>query len=262
MIYDYKYSDIKVPDDFEKSAKVGLSRVIVGSDEIRYKNYRETEITKWGAYENDLHVTADLVKDKIDDLKSKNLVIWSVRSDEDALKCTFRLLQNFGSGAGVKIISVAKKDVEVMELLEEQNANIISLNNWYLSENETLECFVFFSKFRNLVDQWTRKSIFEKPSEIPYQEFAHRSNYASRLPKEFKDHLVKIFDLQGKKLKMDKFPALRSWYKDETVLYNTCARLGLTDDKSKLIIATRMFPNRPVVKGLRDLKSLLLINNL
>ena len=263
MIYDYKYSDIKVPDDFEKNAKVGPSRVIVGSDEIRYKNYRNTETTKWGSsYENDLHVTADLTKSKIDDLKSQSLVIWSVRSDEDALKCTFRLLQNFGSRTGVKIISVAKKDAEVMELLEEQNANIVSLNNWYLSENEVLECFVFFSKFRNLVDQWTRDSIFEKPSEIPYQKFAYRSDYAYRLPKEFKDHLVKIFELQGKKLKMDKFPALRSWYKDEVILRNTCERLDLTGSNSKLIIATRMFPNRPVAKKHRELKSLLLINNL
>ena len=262
LFFDYKYSEIEVPDDFEKKAKVGVSRVIVGSDEIRYKNYRETETTNWGAYENDLHVTADLVKGKIDDLKSKNLVIWSTRSDEDALRCTFRLLQNFGSMAGVKIISVAKRDAEVMELLEEQNANIVSLNNWYLSENEILECFVFFSKFRNLVHQWTLKSIFEKPSEIPYQQFANCSNYDARLPKEFKDHLVKIFDLQGKKLKLDKFPALRSWYKDETIVYNTFERLDLLYYESQLIIAIRMFPNRPVAKEHRKLKSLLLINNL
>lgn len=262
LIYDYKYSEFEVPDDFERTAKAGPSRVIVGSDEIRYKNYRETETTNWGAYENDLHVTADLVKGKIDDLKSKNLVIWSTRSDEDALRCTFRLLQNFGSMAGVKIISVAKRDAEVMELLEEQNANIVSLNNWYLSENEILECFVFFSKFRNLVHQWTLKSIFEKPSEIPYQQFANCSNYDARLPKEFKDHLVKIFDLQGKKLKLDKFPALRSWYKDETIVYNTFERLDLLYYESQLIIAIRMFPNRPVAKEHRKLKSLLLINNL
>ena len=173
------------------------------------------------------------------------------------------MLQNFHARAGIKLISVAKRDAEVMELLEEQNANIVSLNNWYLSENEVLECFVFFSKFSNLVHQWTCKSIFEKPSEIPYQKFANRSDYDHRLPKEFKDHLVKIFELQGKELKMDKFPALRSWYKDHVILENTCGRLGTHIHVSaKVIIASRMFPNRPVAKEHRELKSLLLINNL
>jgi hypothetical protein len=150
-----------------------------------------------------------------------------------------------------------------MELLEEQNDNIISLNNWYLSENELLECFVFFSNFGKLVYQWTRRSIFRKPSEIPYKQYARYSDqYTGRLPEEFRDHLLKIFELQGKELKMDKFPALTSWYKDHVILENTCERLKVNDNNAKVIIASRMFPNRPVAFDHRKLKSYLLINNL
>lgn len=262
LFFDYKYSEIEVPDDFEKKAKASISRVVVGSGEIRYKNYRETETTSWGQLEN-IHVTADLEKSKIDELKSKHLVIWSTRSDDLALKCTYRMLQNFHARAGIKLISVAKKDAEVMEILEEQNENIISLNNWYLSENEILESFVFFSKFGKLVDLWNIHSVFRKPSEIPYHQHAKYSrDYMRRLPKEFIDHLLKIFELQGKELKMDKFPALRSWYKDHVILENTCNRLGAHNTDAKVIIACRMFPNRPVALKYRKIKSYLLINNL
>tara|TARA_R100001480_G_scaffold150146_2_gene150517 strand:- start:178 stop:699 length:522 start_codon:yes stop_codon:yes gene_type:complete len=173
------------------------------------------------------------------------------------------MLQNFHARAGIKLISVAKKDAEVMEILEEQNDNIISLNNWYLSENEILESFVFFSKFGKLVDLWNIHSVFRKPSEIPYHQHAKYSrDYMRRLPKEFIDHLLKIFELQGKELKMDKFPALRSWYKDHVILENTCNRLGAHNTDAKVIIACRMFPNRPVALKYRKIKSYLLINNL
>lgn len=260
LFFDYKYSEIEVPDDFEKTAKAKASRVIVGSDEIRYKKYRETETTKWSNYD-DTHVTSDLVKSKVDSLTSKGFVIWSTRDDEDALKCTYRLLDNL-SVRDTTVISVSKKDVEVMEILEEQNANIVSLDNWYLSENELLECFVFFSKFGNLVDSWRNRSVFRKPEKIPYLQYSQYSrDYMKRLPKEFKDHLVKIFKLQGKKLKLDNLPALASWYKDHTILENTCKRLNVTGD-AWVIIAVRMFPNRPLNRKDNILKSYLLINNL
>lgn len=262
MIYDYKYSDIEVPEEFEKTAKVGASKVIVGTDEIRYKEYRETETNKWGSYVSDLHVTADLKKSKIDDLKTSNLLIWSVRSDEDGLKCTYRMLKNFGQG-GFKVISVAQKDTEVMELLEEQNANIISLNNWYLSENQIFEAFVFFSKFSNLAYKWTKSSYYQKPKSIPYDEFArHSDNFSYRLPQEFCDYLINLFKVQDKKLNLEKLPALTSWYKAESMLESTCERLNINGNRAKPLIAFRLFPNRPVSKEYRALKNYLLINNL
>ena len=262
LFFDHKYSDIEVPEEFEKSAKVGATRVIVGSDEIRYKAYRETENIKWA---DDLLVTADLIKSKVSDLIKKPNVIWSTRNNENGLKCTYRLLKNLKCFGTTSFISVAKKDVEVMEILEEENSNIVSLDNWYLSENDLFECFVFFSKYGNLVSKFIKHSIFRKPLYIPYESYAkHVDHYMNRIPNEFKEHLLKIFKLQGKELQMDKFPALTSWYKDEAIVESTCKRLKIYTESrnAKAMIAIKMFPNRPVSSHYRKLKSYLLINNL
>tara|TARA_R110002153_G_scaffold32343_1_gene97874 strand:- start:4302 stop:6536 length:2235 start_codon:yes stop_codon:yes gene_type:complete len=261
LFFDHRYSEIEVPEEFEKSAKVGATRVVVGSDEIRYKAYRETENNSFRT--GGVEVTADLIKSKVSDLTNKPSIIWSTRDNEDGLKCTYRLLENLKNMKSITLISVSKKDVGVMELLEEEHAHIKSLDNWYLSENETLECFVFFNKFRRLVSLFIESSVFRKPKNIPYIFFANRcNNYNDKLPEEFGEHLLKIFKLQGKKLEMDKFPALVSWYKAENALESMCKKMKISCTDAKVVIANRMFPNRPVENRYSKLKSYLLINNL
>ena len=265
--FDYRYSELEVDEEFEKRAKAGMNRVVVGTDEIRYKEYRETEYVSWKSYDSDLYVTADLKKNKIENLTESGLIIWSIRSEELALRCTWRLLNNLnarGFGTQAKIISVAKRDVEVMEILSEENDNIMNLSDWYTVDNPWLECFVFFQKYGTLVSHWTESlHTYQKPIDIPYVKYASQvHSYCDRLPKGFKEHLVKIFYLQGKELKLDKLPALKSWRKAEKHCNSICKKLGVSDVDSQAIIGIRLAPNRPVSSTWRDLKNNLLINNL
>ncbi len=267
--FDHKYSEIEVPEEFEKSAKVGLNRVVVGSDEIRYKVYRETENTVYNSnLSKGIHtgITSDLIKSKVSDLTNRSNIIWSTRDNEEGLKCTYRMLKNLNNLGTTTIISVSKKDIEVMELLEENHEHIVSLDNWYISENDVLECFVFFHKFHKLVSLYTSNAIFRKPKNIPYNFFSHRCDkYNDYLPIEFGEHLLKIFKLQGKELKMDKFPALTSWYKAESALNSMCEKLKLYSTDGKILLAIKMFPNRPLASTQNNklmIKSYLLINNL
>tara|TARA_R110000765_G_scaffold13295_1_gene40008 strand:- start:1217 stop:3487 length:2271 start_codon:yes stop_codon:yes gene_type:complete len=266
--FDYRYSEIEIPEEFEKSARANSQRVIVGTDEIRYKDYRETETNSYGS-ENNLNVTSDLRKSKVDDLKKVNLVIWSSRSEEEALRCTFRLIRNFScarNNHSLRVISVAKKDIEIMEILEEENDNIVSLDNWYIAENQILEALVFFEKYGILVEDYNKNEVYRKPTSIPYIDDARAvSIYSDRLPEEFVNHLVKIFYLQEKELKLDDLPALVSWRKAEKRLATMCAELGIPVNYSNHgspILAHILAPNRPLSRRFKNTKNILLINNL
>jgi hypothetical protein len=271
---DYKYSEIEVPEEFEKNAKASVGRTVIGSDEIRYKEYRETETNKWRD-STDLEITSDLKKSKVDDVKSiTGLVIWSTRDQEDALRCTYRLLENFAYVGPKTVISVARRDAEVMEILEEERLNIVSLDNWYLDENKLLEAFVFFEKYGTLVGSYVdRDTVYRKPAKIPYLDFANRIRnhnsyidaYKSKLPDSFINHLVNIFHLQGKELNLDGLPALVSWRKAEKHLQTMWKRIefqSFSGKDTRVLLAHLLAPNRPVRSSFRRIKNNLLINNL
>lgn len=259
----FRYSQVEVPDSFEKIVKAHEGRTIVESDHLRFKQFRDTEVEKWRD-SNDLHVTGDLKIATLESLKTKD-IIWSTRSQDDALRCTYRLIENYKRTCrGVMspiIISVANKDAGVMELLEKENSNIISLDNWYLSVNKLFDSLVFFEKFGKLVTKFNLKSCYKKPEHIPYMELRKAvSTYNYRIPSEFIEYLVNLHKLQGKKLELKGLNALRSWYKAEQKLDKTADSLGLSAYESALL-AIILAPNRPVTKEYQELKkNYLLIN--
>ena len=153
-----------------------------------------------------------------------------------------------------------------MEILEEENDNIVSLDNWYIAENQILEALVFFEKYGILVEDYNKNEVYRKPTSIPYIDDARAvSIYSDRLPEEFVNHLVKIFYLQEKELKLDDLPALVSWRKAENRLATMCAELGIPVNYSNHgspILAHILAPNRPLSRRFKNTKNILLINNL
>jgi hypothetical protein len=266
QFFKCKYSDIEVPDSFEKTATLTPTRTIVGTDEIRFKNFRDTETERW-ADRDGLHVTADLSVDTLDNLKTKT-VIWSTRNQDDALKCTFRFIENFRRYCNIPyhtVISVANKDVEIMEILERDNPNIVSLDNWYLSENELFDSFIFFNKFSNLVKAYNDFSIYRKPNSFPYFKYRNAvDNYTYRLPEEFVNYLSNLYKVQGKELNLNGINALRSWCKSEK---NLDFKGAFLKNHSKdpilalVLLAIQLEPNRPLDSAFRKIKqNYLLIN--
>jgi hypothetical protein len=270
QFFKYKYSDIEVPDSFEKSASLSPTRTIVGTDEIRFKLFRETETEKWNN-RNDVHVTGELHVSTLDDLKTKK-VIWSTRDQDEALKYTFRFIENFRRYCNIPaytVISVANKDVEIMETLEEENSNIVSLDNWYLSENELFDSFVFFNKFSSLVEYYNAKGVYRQPNNFPYYKYRSAvQSYKYRLSEEFIDYLLNLYVIQGKQLKLKGLNALRSWAKAEKNLdfkMKFIAKSQISNFKSnelaKVLLAIQLEPNRPLNKAFAEIKqNYLLIN--
>jgi len=253
--FDYKYSEIEVPDEFEKKAKAGINRTLVGTDEIRYRKYRETDNNY---YDGRLSITGDLQISTIESLKGEK-IIWGLRSEEDALKCTLRLLHNFRS-MSTTIISVAKRDAEIMEIMSEECENVINISDWYIDDNLVLETLVFFERYRTLVSCYNSTEAYVKPTKVPYVDmYKHLPDYKRELPTEFINHLVKIFYLQGKSLNLEQLPALESHVKAEQKVNKIEKMLGYVNRRD--VLAFLAAPNRPLAeKCLRD--KLLLINNL
>ena len=252
--FDYKYSEIEVPDEFEKKAKASINRTLVGTDEIRYRKYRQTENHY---YDGRLSITGDLNISTIESLKGEK-VIWGLRSEEDALKCTLRLLFNICKFYSV--ISVAKRDAEIMEIMSEECENVINISDWYIDDNLVLETLVFFERYRTLVSCYNSTEAYVKPTKVPYVDmYKYLPDYKRELPTEFINHLVKIFYLQGKSLNLEQLPALESHVKAETKVNKIDEMLGYVNKRD--ILAFLAAPNRPLAeKCLRD--KLLLINNL
>lgn len=217
-LYTYKYSDLMamVPEEYEKTASVKPGRVILDSDEVRAKVYRPLEINKWVTSEG-LDVTSDLKVLKVADLKTKT-IIWAERSKHLDCLATERLLINFSEN--IKVISVASKDVEVMESLSKENPKLVYIDDWYIDNNPITDCLLFVSKYKDLWDLWLKNSFYRKPKTIPYCNVTMKSSSTllSNLPTEFVDHLTKVYEVHGKSLDLKHFKALTSWYKRESEL--------------------------------------------
>jgi len=256
-LYDLKYSEIIVPDEFEKKPDLVKQKVVLDNDTLRVQVFRSTDVS---AYDDNIQVTSDTLVLKISDLKGTG-VIWSTRENKDALRCTFSLLRNFSSTSKYKVIAIAQRDIPVMEELSKNHSNIKSLDDWYLDpKNEIFEAFVFFSKFGRLVNWWKPgDNIFRKPKVIPYLNYVQFSGiFCNNMPNEFSYYLLQLFDLQGKKLNLGKLKALTSWYSAESSLENLAERLECQSREAKTLLAIHFFPNRPLVNHWKKIKNIYL----
>ena len=262
--YQFKYSEVEVPDEFERNAVVSKTRRILGTDEVRARFLRERETTKWGNMQEH-HVTSDLEVTTIDKLKNDRATfIWGNREEESGLIYTYRLLKNFQMTHNNKIISIAKKDIELFEILSEENDNIINITDWYSTDNELLECFVFFKKFGKLVEGFNKSSVLVKPKNVPYQKYySFLYQFNKRLIPEFEDHLVKIFKLNNYTLNLNRINNLRVFYEIDTFLGKKCKELigSSTMGYNTLapILACEFYPNYPLNGEFKRVKNNYLI---
>jgi len=217
-LYTYKYSDLiaMVPDSFEKDLSGKSKAVVLDSDEVRAKVYRQVDVNKWGGSAGP-EVTGDLKAIKIKDLKTST-IIWAERGKD--LDCTFtkRVLLNFNEK--VKVISVASRDVELLKSLSQENANLVYIDDWYSNPNPIIDCLLFVNRYKSLWDLWLGQSTYLKPGKIPYSHITSKSSsyLLSNLNEEYFSHLEEVYKIHGKKLDMTHMSALTSWYKRETQL--------------------------------------------
>jgi hypothetical protein len=212
--YHLKYSDVEVPESFEKKEKEEKDSLVSKLPETVYgRVFRNSDIY-FG--EDEVGAVADYHSFSLTDLKSFNLIIYGSVEDEEALKCTYRLLNNFNVYK-FRVLMLSQRGINSLLRLHEKHSfkDVCSLDEWYMRENKLFEAFVFMYKYQTLVNMYENTQVkysLYRPLNVPYEKY-YNTDFTKNLPIEFIVYLVKLFKLQGRTLDLERFSILRKWYK-------------------------------------------------